>query len=311
MTHEVLTLGAICANLQLPCPRGQEGQAITGIATLQEAGPQDLSFLSNPKYLEQANATKAGAIFVGEKVALTNTTTTIVRTKDPYLTFALHLKFIEGKFSETKGQHPSAIIDPKAQVHATAIIEAGAIIEKGAIVGAHSRIGLGAKILHSCVIGEHTTIKAGAVIGSEGFGFAPDQQGHYHHIPQLGIVRIENNVSIGANTTVDRAALGETVIEEGVKIDNLCMIAHNVRVGAHTVIAAQTGIAGSTTVGKHCMIGGQVGIIGHLTIGDHVKIYAQTGVMHDVPSNKTIFGSPALEHRHFLKSFAAFKKQGE
>ena len=309
MIHEALTLGAICANLQLPCPQGQKDQVITGVTTLQEAGPEDLSFLSNPKYVDQANASKAGAIFVGEKVELTNTTTTIVRAKDPYLSFALHLRFIEGKFSETKGQHPSAIIDTKAEVHATAIIEAGAIIEEGVVIGAHSRIGSGAKILHGCVIGEHTTIKAGAVIGSE--GFASDQQGHYHRIPQLGIVRIENNVSIGANTTVDRAALGETVIEEGAKIDNLCMIAHNVRVGAHTVMAAQTGIAGSTTVGKHCMIGGQVGIIGHLTIGDNVKIYAQTGVMHDVPSNKTIFGSPALEHRHFLKSFAAFKKQGE
>lgn len=311
MTHEALTLGTICANLQLPCPQGQEGQTITGVATLQEAGPEDLSFLSNPKYVDQANASKAGAIFVGEKMELTNTTAAIVRAKDPYLSFALHLRFIEGKLSETKGQHPSAIIDPKAQVHPTAIVEVGAIIEEGAVVGAHSRIGIGAKILHGCIIGEHTTIKAGAVIGSEGFGFAPDQQGHYHRIPQLGIVRIENNVSIGTNTTVDRAALGETVIEEGAKIDNLCMIAHNVRIGAHTVMAAQTGIAGSTTVGKHCMIGGQVGIIGHLTIGDHVKIYAQTGVMHDVPSNKTIFGSPALEHRHFLKSFAAFKKQGE
>jgi UDP-3-O-[3-hydroxymyristoyl] glucosamine N-acyltransferase len=311
MTHEVLTLGAICANLQLTCPKGQEDQAITGVATLQEAGPEDLSFLSNPKYVDQANASKAGAIFVGEKVELTNTTATIVRAEDPYLSFALHLRFIEGKFSEAQGQHPSAIIDPKAQVHPTAIVEAGAIIEAGAVVGAHSLIGIGAKILHGCIVGEHTTIKAGAVIGSEGFGFAPDQQGHYHRIPQLGIVRIENNVSIGANTTVDRAALGETIIEEGAKIDNLCMIAHNVRIGAHTVMAAQTGIAGSTTVGKHCMIGGQVGIIGHLTIGDHVKIYAQTGVMHDVPSNRTIFGSPALEHRHFLKSFAAFKKQGE
>ena len=311
MTHEALTLGAICANLQLTCPKEQEDRAITGVATLHEAGPEDLSFLSNPKYTDQANASKAGAIFVGEKVELNNTTATIVRAKDPYLSFALHLRFIEGKFSEAKGQHPSAIIDPKAQVHPTAIVEAGAIIEEGAVIGAHSRIGIGTKILHGCIIGEHTTIKAGAVIGSEGFGFAPDQQGHYHRIPQLGIVRIENNVSIGANTTVDRAALGETVIEEGAKIDNLCMIAHNVRIGAHTVMAAQTGIAGSTTVGKHCMIGGQVGIIGHLTIGDHVKIYAQTGVMHDVPSNRTIFGSPALEHRHFLKSFAAFKKQGE
>ena len=118
-------------------------------------------------------------------------------------------------------------------------------------------------------------------------------------------------MSIGANTTVDRAALGSTRIGEGTKIDNLCMIAHNVVIGKHNVIAAQSGVAGSTTIGNHCMIGGQVGIIGHLTLGDNVKIYAQSGVMNDVPSNKTIFGSPALEHRHFLKSFAAFKRQGK
>jgi UDP-3-O-[3-hydroxymyristoyl] glucosamine N-acyltransferase len=311
MKHEALTLGAICANLQLTCPSGKEAQPITGVATLQDAGPGDLSFLSNPKYADQAKDSKAGAIFIGENVALTNEDSTLVRAKDPYLSFALHLRFIEAKYSPASGQSANAIISKDANVHPTAIICAGAIIEAGASIGEHTYIGHGAKILQGSLIGNNVTIKSGAVIGSEGFGFAPDQNGHYHRIPQLGIVRIENNVSIGANTTVDRAALGETVIEEGAKIDNLCMIAHNVRIGAHTVMAAQSGVAGSTTVGKHCMIGGQVGIIGHLTLGDNVKIYAQSGVMHDVPSNKTIFGSPSLEHRHFLKSFAAFKKQGE
>jgi len=311
MKHEALTLGAICANLQLTCPSGKEAQPITGVATLQDAGPGDLSFLSNPKYADQAKDSQAGAIFIGENVALTNEDSTLIRAKDPYLSFALHLRFIEAKYSPASGQSADAIISKDANVHPTAIVCAGAIIEAGASIGEHTYIGHGAKILQGSLIGNNVTIKSGAVIGSEGFGFAPDQNGHYHRIPQLGIVRIENNVSIGANTTVDRAALGETVIEEGAKIDNLCMIAHNVRIGAHTVMAAQSGVAGSTTVGKHCMIGGQVGIIGHLTLGDNVKIYAQSGVMHDVPSNKTIFGSPSLEHRHFLKSFAAFKKQGE
>jgi UDP-3-O-[3-hydroxymyristoyl] glucosamine N-acyltransferase len=223
----------------------------------------------------------------------------------------MHLRYLEAQYNPRTGQNTTAIIDATAKVDPTAIIATAAIIEGDVEIGPHTYIGVGAKILKGSKIGAHVNIEAGAVIGSEGFGFAPDAEGKYHRLPQLGNVIIEDHVSIGANTTVDRAALGSTRIGEGTKIDNLCMIAHNVVIGKHNVIAAQSGVAGSTRIGNHCMIGGQVGIIGHLTLGDNVKIYAQSGVMNDVPSNKTIFGSPALEHRHFLKSFAAFKRQGK
>jgi UDP-3-O-[3-hydroxymyristoyl] glucosamine N-acyltransferase len=240
-----------------------------------------------------------------------NTKAVLIECDDPYLRFALHLRGLESQFKPRSGQSPAAIIDPGAKIDPTAIIATAAIIEADVEIGPHTYIGVGTKILKGSKIGAHVNIEAGVVIGSEGFGFAPDAEGKYHRIPQLGNVIIDDYVSIGANTTVDRAALGSTRIGEGTKIDNLCMIAHNVVIGKHNVIAAQSGVAGSTTIGNHCMIGGQVGIIGHLTLGDNVKIYAQSGVMNDVPSNKTIFGSPALEHRHFLKSFAAFKRQGK
>ena len=239
MKHNAITLKTICTQLGLSCPQGHEDLEITGVATLEEAGPGDISFLANPKYGAQAKASNASAIFIKAGAEI-ETSAIQLQCEDPYV-----------------------------------------------------------------------TVESGAVIGSQGFGFAPDKNGVYHTIPQLGKVVLEDHVFVGANSTVDRGAIGETRIGTGTKIDNLCMIAHNVKVGKHTVIAAQTGIAGSTTVGDHCMIGGQVGIIGHLKIGNGVKIYAQTGVMNDVPDNKVIFGSPALERRHFLKSFAAFKKQGE
>ena len=310
MKHRTITLGSLCNQIELPCPQEHAAVEITGVATLQEAGQGDLCFLSNMKYANQAEETKASVIFVKNGTSI-ESKAVLIPCDDPYLRFALHLRALEAQFNPRSGQSSSAIIDSDATVDPTAIIATGVIIESDVEIGPHTYIGVGAKIHKGSKIGAHVNIEAGVVIGSEGFGFAPDGDGKYHRIPQLGNVIIEDHVSIGANTTVDRAALGATRIGEGTKIDNLCMIAHNVVIGKHNVIAAQSGVAGSTTIGDHCMIGGQVGIIGHLTLGDHVKIYAQSGVMNDVPSNKTIFGSPALEHRHFLKSFAAFKRQGK
>lgn len=311
MKHEPKKLGDICAALNLPCPEGKESQWIHGVAPLQEAGPEELSFLSNPKYTAQAIHSQAGVILCSPKDELDASAATLLRVANPYLAFAQYLTWIESEQNSTTGVHPTALVAPTAEVHPTATIGAGAIVESGVRIGAHSYIAAGAQILKDSKLGENVRIESGAVIGSEGFGWAPDGRGGYVRIPQLGNVVLENDVAVGANSTIDRAVLGSTVVEEGVKIDNLCQIAHNVRIGAHTVIAAQTGIAGSTTIGKHCMIGGQVGIVGHLTIGDRVNIVAQSGVMSDVPSNKTIFGSPALDRRHFLKSYAAFKKLGE
>ena len=310
MKHNPITLDALCSRLELSCPEVHAAVEITGVATLNDAQPGDLCFLSNMKYAAQAEKTLASVIFVKAGTAI-ESNAVLIPCDDPYLRFAMHLRYLEVQYNPRTGQNTTAIIDATAKVDPTAIIATAAIIEGDVEIGPHTYIGVGAKILKGSKIGANVNIEAGAVIGSEGFGFAPDAEGKYHRLPQLGNVIIEDHVSIGANTTVDRAALGSTRIGEGTKIDNLCMIAHNVVIGKHNVIAAQSGVAGSTRIGNHCMIGGQVGIIGHLTLGDNVKIYAQSGVMNDVPSNKTIFGSPALEHRHFLKSFAAFKRQGK
>ncbi len=308
MRHEALPLSEITKALGLTPKAGWENMAITGVATLADAGPGDLSFLSNPKYVDQANTSSATAIIAAVGTSL-SCDATVVETDQPYMLFAKHLHMIEGRFVSKTPAASNIAVD--AEIHETAVISSTVIIESGVRIGARSEIRAGAKILRGTQIGDDCIVDSGAVLGGEGFGWVPDENGHYHRIPQLGNVVLEDNVYIGANTTVDRAALGSTRIGEGSKVDNLCMIAHNVQIGKHTVIAAQTGIAGSTSIGNHCVLAGQVGIAGHLKIGDKVTILAQSGVMADVSDNKTIFGTPALNHRHYLKSFAAFKKQGE
>jgi UDP-3-O-[3-hydroxymyristoyl] glucosamine N-acyltransferase len=165
----------------------------------------------------------------------------------------------------------------------------------------------GAKIYSECIIGNNCVIHSGAIVGADGFGFTPNQEGVYSKVPQTGNVILEDNVDIGAGTTIDRATLGSTIIRKGVKLDNQIQIAHNVEIGENTVIAAQTGIAGSTKIGKNCMIGGQVGIVGHLTIGDNVRIQAQSGIGRNVKDNETLQGSPALNYGDYNKSYVHFK----
>jgi len=309
MKHAPKTLGAICAALQLDCPTGQEQLEITGVATLDDAALGDLSFLSNPKYAVKAQTTKASALFI-KRASTLDSNAIAIECEDPYMTFTRYLMGLEKEFGGSKDDRSNAIISKEATVGENCIIETGAVICAGATIGHNCRIGAGAKILSAAQLGNRVTVEAGAVIGSQGFGFAPDKNGVYHTIPQLGKVILEDDVFIGANTTVDRGAISDTRIGQGTKIDNQCMIAHGVTIGKNTVIAAQTGVAGSTSIGNNCKFGGQVGIVGHLKIGNNVTIYAQSGVMADVPDNKVIFGSPALDHRHFLKSFSAFKKQG-
>lgn len=308
MKHLALKLSKIVELLGIEHIVGSTDFEIHGVATLADAKEGDISFLSNPKYSSEAAQTNASAIIVDKHTEI-ETTATLLRCPNPYATFAKYLHFLEQKFIDNKPQE--GLISKEATIDATAIISPDAIVESGVSIGPRSEIRAGAKILRGSIIGADCIVDAGAIIGGEGFGWAPDEKGEFQRIPQLGNVVLADKVYIGANTTVDRAALGSTYIGEGTKIDNLCMIAHNVKIGKHTVIAAQTGIAGSTTVGDHCMFGGQVGIAGHLKIGNRVKILAQSGVMSDVSDNRTIFGTPALDHRHYLKSFAAFKRQGK
>lgn len=309
MKHTPKTLGSLCAALKLSCPSGKEDLEISGVATLENAQAGDLSFLSNLKYAAQAQNTKATALLI-KRGSSVESNAVLLECEDPYMTFTMHLAGLERELGGIKDQRTQALIADDAVIGNDCIIEAGAIIASGAVIGDNCRIGAGAKILSAAHLGNRVVVEAGAVIGSQGFGFAPDKNGVYHTIPQLGKVILEDDVFIGANTTVDRGAISDTRIGQGTKIDNQCMIAHGVTIGKNTVMAAQTGIAGSTSIGNDCKFGGQVGIIGHLKIGNNVTIYAQSGVMNDVPDNKVIFGSPALDRRHFLKSFAAFKKQG-
>lgn len=308
MKHVALPLSEIAKNLGLAPKEGWESILITGVATLAQAQSGDLSFLSNPKYTEQASTSAATAIIAAPGTS-TSSEAIVLETPQPYMLFSKHLYFLEERF--VKKESSKENVSEEVEIDPSARISAGVIIESGVKIGARTEIRSGAKILRGTQIGADCIVDSGAVLGGEGFGWAPDEKGQYHRIPQLGNVVLEDHVYVGANTTIDRAALGSTRIGEGTKIDNLCMIAHNVQIGKHTVIAAQTGIAGSTTIGNHCVLAGQVGIAGHLKIGDKVTILAQSGVMTDVSDNKTIFGTPALNHRHYLKSFAAFKKQGE
>lgn len=232
-----------------------------------EAG--SLGFLANPAYEKHIYNTGCSVVMVKEDFEpREKVKATLIRVKDPYLAFAMLLeqygKLMANPF---EGIHPSASIDPTASIGNNVTIHPQVNVGPNAVIGDGTVLNAGVRVMHRCVVGNNCIIHAGAVIGSDGFGFAPVGSSEYRKVPQIGNVVLEDNVEIGANTTIDRATMGSTTIKAGAKLDNLVQIAHNVEIGESTVIAAQSGVAGSTTIGKNCMIGGQVGIIGHLTIG--------------------------------------------
>ncbi len=271
---------------------GRAETCISQVATLETAQPAQISFLANSKYRAKLASTRAGAVILGEADADATELPRII-SDNPYAYFAKVSALLNPLPEAKPGIHPSAVIAAGAKIDATASIAATAVIAEGATIGAHSVVGEGCYvgnnviigsharlyprvvIYHDCQIGDNLIAHSGAVIGSDGFGIAMDQ-GHWNKIPQIGRVVIGNDVEIGANTTIDRGALDDTVIEEGVKLDNQIQIAHNVRIGAHTAIAGCVGIAGSTAIGRYCLIGGSAGILGHLQIADHVEIAAFT-----------------------------------
>jgi UDP-3-O-[3-hydroxymyristoyl] glucosamine N-acyltransferase len=255
---------------------------------------------------------------------------TLIKVENAYDAFASLLQLVEQSRPRKKGIHPTAIIEPSAKIGEGAYIGAYAYIGENCIlgdncsvyphvyIGDNSKVGNGCtlnpgvKIYHECVLGEGVTIHAGTVIGSDGFGFAPQSENEFMKIPQIGNVVIEDHVEIGANVTIDRATMGSTIIRRGVKLDNLIQVGHNVEIGENTVIAAQTGISGSSKVGKNCMFGGQVGIAGHLKIADGTKIGAQSGIPGDVKKeNSILLGYPAIDHRDFLRCAVVYKKLPE
>ncbi len=271
---------------------GDAGVRISQIATLEKAQPDQISFLTNSKYRAQLAGTKAGAVILGEPDADVTGLPRII-SNNPYAYFARVSALLNPLPEARPGIHPTAVIGTGAQIDPTASITANAVIGAGATIGAHSIIGEGCcigentiigsharlypgvMIYHDCVIGDNLIAHSGAVIGSDGFGIAMDE-GRWIKIPQIGRVVIGNDVEIGASTTIDRGALDDTVIEDGVKLDNQIQVAHNVHIGAHTAIAGCVGIAGSATIGKYCRIGGSAGILGHLQIADHVEISSFT-----------------------------------
>jgi len=265
---------------------GDPGQSIEGLAPLESASGDQLSFLSNPRYQPQLAASKAACVIVGpglREAALARGAAIVA--DDPYLYFARLTQLWKrhhAPASTATRIHPSAVIDPEAVIDPTARIGALCVVERGARIGAHTELKSRVTVSEGCVIGERCLVHPGVVIGADGFGIAPTREGAWEKIEQLGAVRIGNDVEIGANTCIDRGALADTVIEDGVKLDNLIQIGHNVRIGAHTAMAGCVAVAGSAKIGAHCTIGGKSGIVGHLSIADHVHISAMSLVSRSI-----------------------------
>ena len=263
---------------------GSPDLLISGLAPLESAGATELSFLSHPKYQHQLARSAAGCVIVGPSLAeAARTRGACIVTEQPYLYFARltqRWKRLHAQASPVR-VHPSAVIDPEAEIHATARIGALCVIERGARIGAGTVIKSRVTVGEDCVVGERCILHSGVVIGADGFGFAPDQ-GRWEKIEQLGAVRIGNDVEIGANTCIDRGALLDTVIEDGVKLDNLIQIGHNVHIGAHTAMAGCVGVAGSAAIGAHCTVGGGAIVLGHLTLADGVHISAASVVTRSI-----------------------------
>jgi UDP-3-O-[3-hydroxymyristoyl] glucosamine N-acyltransferase len=300
------------------------------LSKIEEGMTGSLTFLSNPKYTQYIYSTNASVAIVNRDfIAEKEIETTLIKVEDAYKAFTTLLEYYNSFQNNKTGIEENVRIHESAKMGDQVYLGANTYISKNVVlgegvkiypnvfigddvrIGDHTIIYPGTIIYHDCFIGAHCVIHAGAIIGADGFGFAPSGNGDYDKVPQIGNVIIEDRVEIGAATTIDRATLGSTIIRKGVKLDNQIQVAHNVEIGEHTVIAAQSGIAGSTKIGKNCMVGGQVGFIGHITIGDNVRIQAQTGVARNVKDNETLYGTPAFAYKDYVKSYIYFKKLPE
>lgn len=306
---------------------GDENAIVNTFAKIEEGKKGAISFLSNPKYTHFIYDTESSVVLVNESLELERpTNATLIRVENAYECVAKLLQLYESMKPKKKGIDSLAFIDATAKIGKDCYIGPfvaigpGVVIGDGCVLHPHVTIGENASIgnsteiysnavvYHHCKIGNNCVLHAGCVIGADGFGFAPSADG-YDKIPQIGIVTIEDNVEIGANTCIDRSTMGSTYIRKGVKLDNLIQVAHNVEIGENTVMAAQGGIAGSTKVGKWCMFGGQVGMAGHITIADQTNVGAQAGISNSVKkSGTTIIGSPAWDAKGFMKSAAMFRR---
>jgi len=299
---------------------------VSKLSRIEEGTAGSLTFLSNPKYTPFIYSTEASITIVDKNfIAEETLKTTLIKVDDAYKSFSKLLEYYNLVKMNKQGIEQPSFIDKSATIGEDFYLGAFAYVGENVVVGKRVKIypGVfvgdnvsigddvvifaGAKIYSETVIGNFCVIHSGSVIGADGFGFAPDDSGVFTKIPQAGNVLLEDFVDIGANTTIDRATLGSTIIRKGVKLDNQIQIAHNVEIGENTVIAAQTGIAGSTKIGKNCMIGGQVGIVGHLKIGNNVRVQAQSGITRNVKDNEVLQGSPALGYADYNKAYVHFK----
>ncbi|QYS88676.1 MULTISPECIES: UDP-3-O-(3-hydroxymyristoyl)glucosamine N-acyltransferase [Flavobacterium] len=305
---------------------GNPNAEVSKLSKIEEGTEGSLTFLANPKYSNYIYETKATITIVNKNFEPeSELTTTLVKVEDAYKSFSKLLDFYNQiKHNKIGIEEPSVLsksvkygdnfylgafsyVGENVTIGHNVKIFPNSFVGDNVIIGDNTMIFAGAKIYSETIIGKSCTIHSGVIIGADGFGFAPNENGEYSKVPQIGNVIIEDNVDIGAATTIDRATLGSTIIRKGVKLDNQIQIAHNVEVGKNTVIASQTGIAGSTKIGENCMIGGQVGIVGHITIGNNVKIQAQSGIGRSLKNGEVVQGSPALGYSDFNKSYVHFK----
>ena len=309
---------------------GNPDVKVNNFAKIEDGKPQTLTFLSNPKYTHYIYDTQADIVLVNADFkAEKEVKATLIRVANAYEALAKLLELVDKSKPTKVGIEPMSYVSESAKIGNEVYIAGFAYISDNAVVGHNSKIYphvfigenvsigsnvtlySGVKIYADCEVGDNSIIHSGAVIGSDGFGFAPQADGSYHKIPQMGNVVIESNVEIGANTVIDRAVMDSTIIREGVKLDNLIQIAHNVEIGKHTVIASQSGVSGSTKVGENCVFGGQVGLAGHLKIGNEVKIGAQSGIGKSQKDGSEIIGTPAIPIRDWYKSSVIFARLPE
>lgn len=305
---------------------GDENATVHTFAKIEEGVPGALSFLSNPKYTPYIYETKSSIVLVNKDfIPEQPINATLIKVNNAYESLAKLMTLYEQSHPKRVGIDPLAYVAPTAQIGKDVYLAPFACVGDRAIVGdgtelhPHATVGRNAKVgancilyahatvYHDCIVGNNCIMHAGSVVGADGFGFAPTPDG-YEKIPQIGIAILEDNVEIGANTCIDRATMGATIIHKGVKLDNLVQIAHNVEVGANTVMASQVGVAGSTKVGEWCMFGGQVGVAGHITIGDKVNLGAQSGAPGSIKANQQLIGTPPMEMKPYFKSQAVFRK---
>lgn len=306
---------------------GDPSVVVNNFSKIEEGKPGTLTFLANPKYTNYIYTTEASVVLVNNDfVADQPVKATLVRCANAYAALAILLNMVESMKPKKMGVEPMSFIAESATIGKDVYIGAFAYVSEKATIGdnvkiyPHAYIGdnvtvgsnsivySGVKIYSDCRIGNNCILHAGAVIGADGFGFAPDANGVYNKIPQMGIVILEDDVEVGANTTIDRAVMDATIVHKGVKLDNLIQIAHNVEVGENTVMAAQVGVSGSTKIGKQCMFGGQVGLGGHITVGDGANIGAQSGIISNIKPDAKVLGAPAIPVKDFFRSSVVFPK---